>query len=135
MPGEDKGKILVVDDEADSLEFVRAILEPEGFSVITAMNGEEGLKKAVSEQPHLIIMDVQMPVKDGFQTFYEMKHNEAIKDIPVIMLTGVRDKVGIGFSADQMQEFMEVRPEEYLEKPINPDKLKEIVKKIFKIEK
>lgn len=130
----DKKRILVVDDEADSHEFVRAIMEPEGFSVITASNGQEGLEKAISEKPDLVVLDVQMPVKDGFQTFHEMKQNETTKDIPVIMLTGIRDKVGMGFSADEMGEFTGARPEEYLEKPIVPEKLKEVVKKMLKID-
>jgi CheY-like chemotaxis protein len=128
----DRKKILVVDDEIDSSEFVKAILEPEGFYVFTALNGEEGLEKAISEQPHLIILDVQMPVKDGFQTFYEIKRRETTKNIPAIMLTGIKDKMGMGFSADDLQQFMQVRPEEYLEKPIDPERLKQKVREILK---
>ena len=129
----DRKKILVVDDENDCLEFVKSILEPEDFDIITAMNGQEGVEKTVSEQPHLVILDVQMPVRDGFQAFSDIKRCEATKDIPVIMLTGIRDKIGIGFSVDEMQKFMGTQPDEYLEKPVDPEKLKEIVKKVLEM--
>ncbi len=130
----DTKRILAVDDEPDCLEFVKAILELEGFDIITAHNGEEGLKKAIDEHPDLIILDVQMPKKDGFRVFHEIKQDEKTKDIPVVMLTGIRDKVGMGFSVQEMEEFMGARPAEYIEKPIDPNKLKEAVKKIFKME-
>ncbi len=123
--------ILVVDDERDCQEFIKTVLEMEGFEVSTAKNGKEGVEKALQEKPDLIILDVQMPVKDGFQTFYEIKTNDIIRETPVIMLTGIREKTGIGFSAKDMKEFMDIEPNAYLEKPIDPEKLKETARKVL----
>jgi CheY-like chemotaxis protein len=60
-----------------------------------------------------------------------MKKDESLKAIPVVMLTGIREKVGIGFSADEMKDYMGERPTDYIEKPIDPAKLKEALGKIL----
>ncbi len=123
--------ILVVDDEPDAVDFVREVLEGEGYNVITASDGAKGLSTMRSETPDLVILDVQMPEMDGFQVFQEMKRDDALKPIPVVMLTGIREKVGIGFSAGEMKDYMGEKPNDYIEKPIDPAKLREAVKKIF----
>jgi CheY-like chemotaxis protein len=123
--------ILVVDDEPDAIDFVKEVLEGEGYNVITASDGAKGLSTMRSEAPDLVILDVQMPEMDGFQVFQEMKRDDALKAIPVVMLTGIREKVGIGFSAGEMKDYMGEKPNDYIEKPIDPAKLRETVKKIF----
>jgi CheY-like chemotaxis protein len=123
--------VLVVDDEPDALDFVKEVLETEGFEVITASDGSKGLDTMRKEKPDLVFLDVQMPVMDGFQVFQEMKRDDELKAIPVVMLTGIREKVGIGFSADEMKDYMGERPTAYLEKPIEPTKVREALKKIF----
>jgi len=80
-----------------------------------------------SEEPDIIILDVQMPQKDGFTTFMELKKSKTTKNIPVIMLTGIGEKRGLHFSKEDMGDFYGFQPEEYVEKPINPKKLSEIV--------
>jgi CheY-like chemotaxis protein len=125
--------ILVVDDEPDAVDFVREVLEGEGYNVITASDGAKGLSTMRSETPDLVILDVQMPEMDGFQVFQEMKRDDALKPIPVVMLTGIREKVGIGFSAGEMKDYMGEKPNDYIEKPIDPAKLREAVKKIFPV--
>lgn len=123
--------VLVCDDEPDAQEYVKAILETRDFKVITAKDGEEGIQKAISEKPQLIILDVQMPKKDGFATFYELKQNEQSKDIPVIMLTGIGTKIGMKFSKEDMGAFMNTEPDAYVEKPINPDELLKTVDRVL----
>jgi CheY-like chemotaxis protein len=116
-------KVLVVDDEQDAIIFLVTILKKEGLKVITAMNGEEGLAKAQSENPDLVILDVEMPKLSGFQVFDAMRKEDSTKDIPIIMLTGVKEKTGIGFSSEEMGEFYGKEPSAYIEKPIDPEKV------------
>jgi CheY-like chemotaxis protein len=123
-------KILVVDDEQDAIDFVKEVLESEGYMVLTAPDGARGLSRMRSETPDMVILDVQMPEMDGFEVFQEMKKDEGLKSIPVVMLTGIRDKVGIGFSQEEMKDYMGDKPTDYLEKPIDPGRLRDAVKKV-----
>jgi CheY-like chemotaxis protein len=68
---------------------------------------------------------------EGFEVFQEMKRDGSLKAIPVVMLTGIREKVGIGFSADEMKDYMGERPNGYIEKPIDPAKLREAINKVL----
>ena len=119
--------ILIVDDEPDAIDFAREVLEGEGYKVITAPDGAKGLTTMRSEKPDLVILDVQMPEMDGFQVFQEMKRDSVLKALPVVMLTGIREKVGIGFSAGEMKDYMGNQPNGYIEKPIDPAKLRETI--------
>ena len=124
--------ILVVDDEPDAIDYVDAILAEIGdFKIIPSYDGIDGQNKAKSEKPDLIILDVMMPEKDGFKVFYDLQKDPETKDIPIIMLTGVADKIGIQFFKKDMKDFMGKEPVDYIEKPLDPEKLKETVKKIF----
>jgi two-component system alkaline phosphatase synthesis response regulator PhoP len=80
-------KILLVDDEPDILEFVGYNLKKEGFNVTTASNGEEAMKIAQAQNPHLIILDVMMPGMDGIETCEEIRKIAALKDSLVVFLT------------------------------------------------
>lgn len=82
-----KEKILIIDDEQDLVRLVKEILEMENFQVSTAYNGEEGLRKATSEIPDLILLDIKMPDVNGFQVLERLKINKATSRIPVVMLT------------------------------------------------
>lgn len=124
-------KALVVDDERDAREFVRAILEGQGWEVAEAVDGDDGLKQASASQPDLVVLDVQMPNKNGFVVFGELAENPETKDCKVIMLTGVREKTGIGFSAADMGEFIGGEPNAYIEKPIEPETFKRIVAEVM----
>jgi len=124
-------KVLIVDDEPDAIDFTREVLEGEGYIVVTAPDGSKGLAAMRKENPDLVVLDVQMPEMDGFEVFQQMKKDESLKAIPVVMLTGIKEKVGIGFSADEMKTFMGERPNDYIEKPIDPAKLSESVNKIL----
>ena len=124
-------KVLIIDDEQDCIEFASAILRKEGFSSISASNGEEGLERAKRESPDLIILDVQMPKMDGMEVFENLCGDETTKGIPVIMVTGIREKVGIDFSLKDMEKLYGARPRGYLEKPIVPQELLKLVKRIY----
>lgn len=80
-------KILIIDDEQDLVKLVKEILELEDFQVSYAYDGEEGLRKATSEIPDLILLDIKMPGINGFQVLERLKIDEATSHIPVVMLT------------------------------------------------
>lgn len=82
-------KILLIDDEPDLLFLYSKALEAEGFSTIIETLAENGLAKAESEQPDLIILDLVMKPTDGFMVFDQLKKNSATKDIPVVILTNL----------------------------------------------
>jgi len=82
-----KEKILIIDDEKDLVKLVREILEQEDFEVSDAYDGEEGLRKAISEIPDLILLDIKMPGLNGFQVLERLKMDKTISHIPVVMLT------------------------------------------------
>jgi DNA-binding response OmpR family regulator len=121
-------KILVIDDDIDLVEIIRLTLENAGFAVIDAQTGERGLGKARGESPDLILLDVMMgTVDEGFQVAYQLRGDAATKEIPIIMLTAVGDRTGFDFDPARDQEFLPV--DEFLEKPVSPRKLVDLVRK------
>ena len=120
-------KIMIIDDDIDLVEALRLTLEDAGFVVIDAQEGKKGLDKMIKEKPDLVILDVMMGTQDeGFHIAYQMRNNDAIKDIPIIMLTAVGQETGFTFDKDKDEDFLPV--EEFIEKPVDPDKLIELVK-------
>lgn len=116
-----KEKILVVDDSPTVVEIVKSILESEGYEVLTAGDGLEGLNKARNEAPDLIILDVMLPKMQGYQVCRLLKFDENYKGIPVIMYT----------SKDQEESKMtgmKTGADAYLIKPVEPEKLLDTVK-------
>lgn len=82
-----KGSVLMIDDEANHRKVVKLILEREGYRVITAGNGEEGLILAKVEQPDVVLLDVMMPKMDGYEALRRLRADQDLKQIPVIMIT------------------------------------------------
>jgi DNA-binding response OmpR family regulator len=121
-------KILVIDDDQDVHAVVKKILEPKSYEVISAYDGFEGLRKVVEERPDLIILDVIMPGKHGFDVCHELKTDEKyhfFSNIPVLMLTVYpedREKMHLS-----MREGMMMEAEDYLQKPVDA---KELVKRV-----
>jgi DNA-binding response OmpR family regulator len=87
MPTDQAGTILVVDDEEDILLLCRVNLEFEGYTVVTASSGLEGLTKARELQPSLVLLDVMMPTMDGWHVLEALKADPSTGSIPVVMLT------------------------------------------------
>lgn len=123
-------KALVVDDESDAREFVRAILEPDGWEVTEAEDGKIGIEKAKEIQPDLAVLDVEMPNMNGFEVFTELIKLPETRHTKIIMLTGVADKVGMRFSSDDMGNFLGKEPDAYVEKPIDPEQFKRVVQDV-----
>ena len=122
--------VLVVDDESDARAFVSAVLEAEGWDVTEAEDGEKGLELIRKLKPDLVVLDVQMPNMNGFDVFRRLAEDAEIRDTKVIMLTGVAEKTGLGFSAEDMEQFLGRKPAAYIEKPINPASLRRVVARV-----
>ncbi len=86
-PAQLKRKILIVDDDPMVLELMKAMLEPEGFIVLQAGSGREGMALAQEQAPHLIVLDLLMPDVDGFQVLDELKRDPLTASIPIVVLT------------------------------------------------
>lgn len=115
-------KILVVDDEATIVEFVRINLEKAGFSVVSAGDGETALALAAAEHPDLIVLDVMLPGRDGFEVCRELRRTSST---PIIMLTA-RDE-----DIDKILG-LELGADDYLTKPFNPRELVARIKAILR---
>jgi CheY-like chemotaxis protein len=89
------------------------------------------MERALAETPDLIILDVQMPGKDGFATFADMRGNESLADVPIVMLTGVGERLGLRFSAEDMGDYFGEEPDAYVEKPVDPEALQETVQRLL----
>ncbi len=126
-------KVLLADDEADVHAFVEAALEDDVPQIIHAYDGQAALEMAAGEKPDLVILDVQMPEKNGFEVFAELRKGEQTKTIPVIMLTAVSERTGIPFSARDMGDYYGSEPDAYIDKPIEPGKLRETVRNLLGI--
>jgi CheY-like chemotaxis protein len=111
-----KKKILVVDDSRTALFMVTTILRKERYELVTASDGEQALEMATAERPDLILMDVIMPRKTGFEACRELKRREDTKAIPVILVTtrGEGENVEAGFQSGC---------NDYVTKPINAQEL------------
>ncbi len=124
-------KILVTDDDQDIRDSLQAILESNDFTVITAADKIEGMEKVKTHKPDLMILDVMMTKwEDGFEMARELKGDPEFKNIPIIMLTGVKDKTGIDFKSSAGDP--DWNPVDgFLEKPIQPDVLLAEIKKFL----
>ena len=114
-------KILIVDDDPDLVEAVSTILESKGYAVAAAYGGVEGLEKARTENPDLIVLDVMMPDKDGYEVCKELKADEKYHTIPILLLTAVVSKISTTKYTQQMG--METEADDYVDKPVEPDEL------------
>lgn len=126
-------KVLVVDDDPDVRLFSVNVLEENGYVPLEATNGEEGMVIIKKEKPDLLILDVLMPRESGIRLYRNMKADAELKDIPVIVLSGIAKKSFLR-SQKVLTEFggQEVpEPEFYLEKPVEPEELAETIKKVI----
>jgi CheY-like chemotaxis protein len=130
-------KILIIDDDTDAILILSTVLRDQGYGVITALDGITGLDMIVAEHPDLILLDLMMPEKSGISLLHDIKEDENLKDIPVIMVTGVASETGIDLesflkSGSETREQTAVpRPDGYVQKPIDPNKLMTLIKSVL----
>lgn len=122
-------KILIIDDEEDVLTYLSTFFRDNNFHVISAVDGKEGIKKAKSERPDIITLDISMPEESGVSALRELQNNKDTKDIPIIIITGL---------ASDFKRFIGARrqvrmPEGYFEKPIDRELVLNKVREILEL--
>jgi CheY-like chemotaxis protein len=127
---EKKAKILLIDDDVDFVESTKIILESKPYEVIVAGNGDEGLQKAGEVNPDLILLDVIMPVKDGFTAAEQLKKDPQLSKIPILMLTAFAAKGGE--TSIPVSRGFTLETEDYIDKPVSPEELLTRVEKHLK---
>ncbi|MDD5458017.1 MAG: response regulator [Phycisphaerae bacterium] len=127
----ENSKILIVDDDVDITQAIRAILKSSDYSVDTASSKGEGLEKIKAEKPDLLILDVMMDTwQDGFEMSRELKKSPETKDIPILMITGVKGKTGIEFKSTAGDPTW-LPVDGFLDKPVEPKQLLDEVAKLL----
>jgi twitching motility two-component system response regulator PilH len=124
VDGDQSGTILVVDDSPTEVHIFKKILERQGYRILIAKDGQEGVDLAVEVVPDLILMDVVMPVLNGFQATRQLKNNDRTADIPVIMVTTKDQQTDINWGMRQGAN-------EYLVKPVAPAELLHKIKALL----
>lgn len=118
--------VLVADDEPDVVTYLRALLEDNGYEVVTAHDGEECLREARRRRPDLITLDVTMPGKSGLQVFRELRApGSAVPHVPVCFVSGSAAERHLQYQPDLGA------PEGYLSKPVDEGRLLEMVERIL----
>jgi serine phosphatase RsbU (regulator of sigma subunit) len=113
----DRPKILIVDDEPFNIDFLEQELEDLGYETISASNGREALSRIAEESPDMVLLDIMMPVMDGFEVLRQIKAEPAWRDTPVVIVSAMTD-------LDSVIKGIELGAEDYLPKPFNPALLK-----------
>jgi len=119
-----KPKVLIVDDEPLNVDFLEQKLEELDCQIITAADGQEALDKIKIEQPDLVLLDLMMPVLDGFAVLTAAKGDSALRDIPIIIISADSDSKSIVRGIKQGAD-------DYLTKPVNPDLLMKKVREFL----
>jgi len=126
-------KILVVDDEDQVIEFISTVLEENGFIPIIARDGEEAMDIIRQNRPDLVILDILMPKQSGIRMYRELKTSESLKDIPVIIYSGIAKRTLLRALAGQTDSTGEKvpDPEAHIEKPVKPERIALTIKKML----
>jgi CheY-like chemotaxis protein len=126
-------KILVIDDEPDIITYLGTLLRKNGYDVCEACDGVEGMKKVIEEKPDLVCLDLIMPEKTGIKMYREMRKDDQLKKIPVIMVTGIEsaDRWDFRDFKKFIQERSIPRPDGYIEKPIDMEQFLKAVREVL----
>ncbi len=135
--------VMLVDDDPNTITFLSAVLQDNGYEVRSADNGSDGLKALKEAVPDLLILDVMMPKKSGFTLFKQIRRDEGLKKLPVLMLTGVAQSLqemdeeaddtlqrpqdslreALRKQIEQMRGEGLIKPEMFVDKPVDPESL------------
>jgi DNA-binding response OmpR family regulator len=124
-------KILIVDDDPDLSKALKTTLESERYAVVTAVDRARGMEEIKAEKPDLIILDVMMSTwQDGFEMARDIKNNKGLKDIRILILTGVEGRTGIDFKSTAGDPVW-LPVDGFLGKPVEPQILLDEVRKLL----
>ena len=126
---EEKKKVLCIEDEREMIDLIKLILERRGFEVLGALGGKEGLEVIRREMPDLILLDLMMPEVDGWEVYRQMKADEQLKDIPVIVVTAKAQSI------DKVLGLHIAKVDDYVTKPFGPQELLKSINKVLAMEK
>ncbi len=125
-------KILVIDDEPEMVTFLATLLEDNGYEILTASDGDEGLTKIKNEKPDLVSLDLLMPNKTGIKMFRELRRDPELSATPVVMVTGFATDDAPNMDFKKWIHERSIRPPEaYIEKPVDKDALLKEIKRIL----
>jgi CheY-like chemotaxis protein len=125
--GKRKARVLVVDDEPDVVTFLTTLLQDHGFETSSAATGAEALRSIRAARPDVVTLDITMPEQSGVKAYREIKTDPSLKDLPVVIVTGV---------SDDFQKFISTRkqvppPDGFLAKPIVPETFLATIRKLL----
>jgi len=118
-------RILVVDDEADSRRILRDLLASTDYEMTEAVNGEQALAAVAKQRPDLILMDIQMPVLDGYEATRRIKADPALKDVPIIVVTSY------ALSGSDDAKARAAGCDDFVPKPFSPRQLLAKIRKLL----
>jgi len=117
---------VVIDDEEDITTFLSSILEDNGFTVRTANDAKTGEDLVRADQPSIVLIDLMMPGRSGVQLFARLRGDSATSEIPIVMVTGIKEEMGIDWG-DIVDKLKARKPDGFIEKPIIPEKIVSVV--------
>ena len=121
----DTHRVVCIEDEPEMIDLVKLILSRKGYQVTGAMGGREGLEVIAREKPHVVLLDLMMPDMDGWEVYQKMKADEAMKSIPVIVVTAKAQSI------DKVLGLHIAKVDDYITKPFGPQDLLESVEKVI----
>jgi CheY-like chemotaxis protein len=121
-----KKKVLIVDDEPDTITFLSQWLEDNGYETCSATDGDQGMMAVIEEGPDIILMDLRMPNQTGMQLYRALRLRDEFGHIPVIFVTGMTEFQIFGKDSTPLP-----KPEAFIEKPINLDALHSAIKRLI----
>ena len=122
----EKKRILCIEDEAEMIDLTRLVLEREGFEVLGAVGGSRGLEIVKSEKPDLVLLDLMMPDVDGWEVYRQMKADEELAHIPVIVITAKAQSI------DRVLGLQVAKVDDYITKPFGPKELLDSIHRILR---
>jgi DNA-binding response OmpR family regulator len=125
---EDRRTVVCIEDEPEMIDLVRLILGRKGFELIGAVGGREGLETVRKIKPDLVLLDLMMPDIDGWEVYQQMKADDDLKEIPVIVVTAKAQSI------DRVLGLHIAKVDDYITKPFGPQELLESVRKVLQIE-
>ena len=124
-----KKRILYIEDEKEMLELTRIVLEREGYEMLAAVGGADGIEAVKREKPDLVLLDLMMPDVDGWEVYRQMKADKEVADIPVIIITARTQSI------DKVLGLKVAKVADYITKPFGPSDLINSVKRVFDSDK
>ena len=121
----DKRRVLCIEDEPEMIDLIRLILERKGYEVLGAVGGQEGLNMVRVEKPDLVLLDLMMPDVDGWEVYRQMKADQELKNIPVVVVTAKAQSI------DKVLGLHIAKVDDYVTKPFGPGDLLKSVDRVL----